>query len=169
MADPGRRRLVSRLGALGVLALVGGCGFRPLYGAGTPAAALRGRVEVAPLEGAAGFALRERLVEILGAPQAADYRLEVALDFDEEGAAITRENITTRFNVLGTAAYRLVPLDGGAPVTGTLSEITGYSAPASRTASAFAALAAARDAQARLARRLAERIARRLALSAVAA
>ncbi len=161
-----RRRLVTGGLLLGA-ALSAGCGFRPLYGEGSPAAALRGEVEVAVIEGQAGFALRERLVERLGAAETPRFRLEVVLDFDEEGVAITQENVTTRFDVLGTAAWRLVPLDGAdAPVTGTQTALTGYSAPASRTASAFAALAAARDAQMRLARTLADQIARRLALGA---
>lgn len=162
-----RRRLLSQLALLSAAALATGCSFRPLYGAGSPAAAMLGQVEVAPIEGAAGFALRERLIERLGPARSPRYRLEVALEFAQEGVAITRENITTRFNVAGAAAYRLVPLAGGAPAaSGTLTALTGYSAPASRTASAFAALAASRDAEARLARTLAERIVLRLALAA---
>ena len=48
----------------------------------------------------------------------------------------------------------------------TVRAITGYSAPESETASAFASLAAQRDAERRLAVELADRIVQRLALSA---
>ena len=81
--------------------------------------------------------------------------------------ALTQENFTTRFNVVGTAAFRLVPLDGGPPALAEeVRAITGYSAPASATASAFATLAAEDDAQARLARLLADQIVQRLAVTA---
>ena len=83
------------------------------------------------------------------------------------GVALTQQNVTTRFDVVGTASYTLVPLAGGPPVaSGVVRSITGYSAPASPGASAFAAQAALEDAEHRLAVMLADGIVQRLALSA---
>jgi LPS-assembly lipoprotein len=151
------------------LLALAGCGFQPLYGEGSPAAEMVGRVAVAPLdgEGEAGFALRERLTERLGPATAPTHRLEVDLELESEGVALTQDDLTTRFNVTGVAAFALVPLAGGPPaVAGEVRSVTGYSAPASRAASAFATLVAEEDAEERLARALADQIAQRLALSA---
>jgi LPS-assembly lipoprotein len=157
----------SRRALLAAAAPVAACGFTPLYGTGAPAARMAGRVVVPPLEGAPGFELREELTGRLGPPSAPTHRLEVALDLDQTGVALTEENFTTRYNVVGTAGYRLVPLAGGPPVlSGEVRAITGYSAPASETASAFASLSAGRAAERRLARQLAEEILQRLALAA---
>lgn len=150
---------------IGLLALAA-CGFRPLYGEGEPAAAMAGRVEVAMLDGAPGFAMRERLTQRLGPPTAATHRLETTLTLRRTGVALTQENVTTRYDVSGTAGYRLVPLAGGPPVTaGTVRTVTGYSVPASAASDAFASRAAERDAEERLAVTLADQIVERLALT----
>jgi LPS-assembly lipoprotein len=154
--------------AVALVALVGlaGCGFRPLYGEGEPAAAMGGRIEVALLDGAPGFAMRERLTQRLGAASAATHRLETTLVLERTGVALTQENVTTRYDVSGVATYRLVPLAGGPPVTaGTVRTVTGYSVPAEAASSAFASRAAERDAEERLAVTLADQIVERLALT----
>jgi LPS-assembly lipoprotein len=162
-SDAAPRRAVLVFG----LAALAGCGFRPLYGEGSPAAEMLGRVAVEPLEGDAGFALRQRLVERLGPATAPTHRLEVDLDLEQEGVALTQEDVTTRFNVVGTAAFRLLPLAGGPPAAeGEVRSVTGYSAPAARTSAAYATLVAEEDAEARLARTLADQIVQRLALTA---
>lgn len=160
-----RRALLAGLAILPML--VAGCGFEPLYDPGGPAAGMLGRVAVAPLDGAAGFALRERLTQRLGVADAAAYQLEIDLEVRQSEAAITRDAFVTRFNVVGEADFRLVPAGGGAPVLADrVRAITGYSAPASETSSAFAARVAMQDAEARLARTLADLIMARLALAA---
>ena len=153
-------------GGLGALAL-GGCGFQPLYDEGAAPSRMAGRVEVSIVEGGPGFALRERLTERLGPATAPAYRLDVTLRLTRTGVALTQKNVTTRFDVIGTAEYTLVPLAGGTPVaSGVVRSITGYSAPESETASAFASRAAEQDADHRLAIVLADSILQRLALSA---
>ena len=153
---------------LALLALAG-CGFRPLYGEGEPAVAMTGRIVVAQLEGAPGFTMRERLTQRLGAPTAATHRLETTLALNRTGVALTQENVTTRYDVTGTATWRLVPLAGGPPVSaGSVRTVTGYSAPADEASSAFASRAAERDAGQRLAVTLADQIVERLALSSAA-
>jgi LPS-assembly lipoprotein len=157
---------------LGLLSLPGcaaltACGFQPLYGEGTPARATQGRVEVRTDAGAEGFLMRERLVQLLGPPSSPSHLLEVELEIETEGTALTRENVTTRFDVIGLARYRLFPVDGGpAVIDDEARAVAGYSAPESETASAFAARAAEADARTRVVRTLAERIAERLALRA---
>ena len=146
---------------------VAACGFTPLYDAGTPAAGMAGRVEVGVIDGAAGLAMRERLVNRLGPPQAATHRLVVDLEFDTTGVALTRESVTTRFDVVGRANFALVPVDGGPPVLGDeLRAVSGVSAPDLPSATAFAVESATRDARRRLAVMLADRILMRLAIEA---
>ena len=155
------------LAALAAAALLAACGFTPLYAPGGPAAAMGGRIEVAVIEGAPGFAMREELTGRLGPATAPTHRLDVTLDLEQTGVALTQQDVTTRYNVTGTADYALVPLDGGPPVAGgTVRALTGYSTPETVSASAFASLAAERDAERRLAVDLADRIVQRLALSA---
>jgi LPS-assembly lipoprotein len=157
----------SRRAVLAAYASAAGCGFTPLYGPGAPATRMAGKVEVGVIDGAPGFALRERLTGRLGAPTAATHRLDVDLEITRSGVALTQENVTTRFDVVGTAGYALVPLAGGPPVaSGVVRSITGYSAPESPGASAFAAQAALEDAERRVAAMLADGIVQRLALSA---
>ncbi len=158
-----RRTLLAGLGSLGLA----GCGFAPLHAPGSPAEAIAGRVAVEAIDGSAGFAMRERLVTRLGPAMDETHRLAVSLRLDEVGVAITQQDVTSRFDVIAVATYALYPLGATEPVlTGETRAVTGYSAPSSSTASAFAILSARRDAEERLAVLLAERIARRLAIDA---
>lgn len=158
-----RRRLLGALAALPLAA----CGFEPLYDPAGPGAAVAGRVEVDVIESTAGFALRERLVDRLGLPDAPTHRLAVSLDLRQVGVAITEDDVTSRYDVIGEAAWRLFPLGESAPaLAGATSATTGYSAPDSSAASGFAVLSARRDAEDRLALTLADRIAQRLAVDA---
>jgi LPS-assembly lipoprotein len=154
--------------ALAVLGLaLAGCGFQPLYDPGSPAAEMLGRVEVAPMNGRVGFEMRERLIRRLGPASDAEYLLEVDLDLRREGVAITQKNITTRYNVIGNAEFRLMPIAGGAAVLkGDVFSLTGYSAPDDETTTAFASRAAEKAAETRLALTLADQIVTRLALGA---
>jgi LPS-assembly lipoprotein len=158
----------SRPGALLLaLPLLAACGFEPLYAPGAPAARMQGRVEIPVVDGAAGFVMRERLTEHLGAATAPTHRLEIDLELERVGVALTTDDVTTRYNVVGVADFRLVPLAGGPPVLADeLRSITGYSAPVSQTSLAFASRAAEQDAERRLARLLADRIVERLAIAA---
>jgi LPS-assembly lipoprotein len=147
--------------------LLSACGFEPLYDPAGPAEAVSGRVEVGVIQGAPGFTMRERLVERLGLPEATQYRLAVDLAFQKQGVAITQKDVTSRFDVTGTAVWTLIPIGSDrAALSGEERATTGYSAPTSDTSSAYAILSAQRDAEERLAVVLADRIARRVALAA---
>ena len=153
------------LGAAGFA--LAGCGFSPLYGEGEPAREVLGRVDVGLIEGEPGFEMRRRLVERLGYPESPTHRLEVDLELRRAGVALTDENVTTRFNIVGEADYVLVPLNGGDPVRfDSVISTTGFSAPDSSTSVAFAVQSAQRDAERRVAVTLADQIALRLAVSA---
>lgn len=160
----------SRAGLCAALVLglgVGACGFTPLYDPGTEARAMRGTVAVEVIPGAAGFTLREQLENRLGVAADPAYRLEVDLDLVTSGIALTTGNVTTRFEVIGTAEFVLVPMDGGAPVLGDeVQAVASFSAPESQSVSAFASRVAERNAELRVARTLADRIATRIVLNA---
>lgn len=160
-------RRCGRRAVLGLLLALGGCGFEPLYAPGSAALGEIGRIAVAPIEGEPGFLMRERLTERLGDSAVPDYRLDVTLSLVRHGVALTEQDYTTRYNLTGTATYKLTPIAGGAPVaTGRITTFTGYSAPQSENASAFASLSAEQDAERRLARTLADQILLELAVTA---
>ncbi|MEO1000412.1 MAG: LPS assembly lipoprotein LptE [Pseudomonadota bacterium] len=156
-----RRRL---LGGLALLPLAG-CGFEPVYGEGAPAATLRGGIAIGQVEGQgrAAFFMRERLERRFGDAADPAYTLDAAFQFTTSGLAITQDNDITRFNMVGTATWRLTPRGTAeAAATGDVEGFTAYSA----TASVFATRTARRDAEKRLAEDLAERIAIRVAVAA---
>lgn len=161
-----RRRRAGLPGAALALVLLAACGFEPLYDPAGPAAGAAGRVDIGVIDGQPGFAMRDRLVARLGLAQGATHRLDVDLSFDKSGVAITEKDVTSRFDITGTADWKLTPLAGDRPVlSGTETAVTGYSAPTSETSSAFAILSAQRSAEERLAETLADRIAQRVAVA----
>ncbi len=152
---------------LALMLTLGACGFQPLYAPGTPAVGMLGRIAVDPIEGAEpAFEMRERLTERLGDADVADYRLKVTLRLSSRGVALTQQDYTTRYNVTGTATYQLFAAGESSPVqSGDVQSFTGFSAPESETASAFASRSAEEDAELRLARTLADQIVMELAIT----
>lgn len=156
-----------RAGALAGLLALAACGFEPLYDPAGPAAAVAGRVDVAVIPGTTGYLMRERLVERLGAGGTPTHRLAIDLKLSQVGVALTEDDVTSRFDVVGVAEWKLVPIAGTVPVMAEEARaVSGYSAPTSATTSAFAILSARRDAEERLALVLADRIAQRIAVEA---
>ncbi|MEM1129077.1 MAG: LPS assembly lipoprotein LptE [Pseudomonadota bacterium] len=136
-----------RRGVLLSLAALAGCGFTPAYAPGGPGAALNNQVVVRPPEGFYEFDLGQHLENRLGPPAVAVYGLAFTLQTDSERVAITEEQDTNRFNIVGTASYRLYNLAGDQTVTrGSVSSFTSYSA----TGTTVATNAAERDAYRRL-------------------
>ncbi|WP_111430129.1 LPS assembly lipoprotein LptE [Rhodobacteraceae bacterium DSL-40] len=162
-----RRGFLMRAGLAGLAPLLSACGFEPMYGEGSPARAIFGQVAVDVIPSAEGYTLRERLIERLGPAERATHRLEVDLEVETVGVTLTTTNVTTRFDVIGVATYRLIPIGGARPVfEDRVRAIAGFSAPESETASAFASRAAEENAIVRVTRQLADDIVQRLALDA---
>ena len=139
------------------------CGFEPVYGPGSAASRLDGAITVAQIDGPMGFVARKRLTERLGTADRARFRVDVEIEVDSDGLAISQTNQITRYNLTGTATYNVVSLAAGLPVeTGTARAFAAYSA----TASPFATRVAEKDARARLAVSLADQIASQIAATA---
>lgn len=157
MSSSDRRAFLLGLSALSLLP--GGCGFAPAYGTGGAAEGLRGRVRVADPTDRDTFQLFNRLEDRLGRPEAPIYDLAVGLNTKTESTAITTQQETTRYDVIGTADFTLTDRRSGRQVAkGTVRNFTGYSA----TGSTVATLTAKRNAFDRLMVGLADQIVTRL-------
>jgi LPS-assembly lipoprotein len=148
------------------LASLTACGLRPVYGGGSHGAVAQalGNVEVAPIEGKAGWLVRNALNDRLSAMSGGSgprYKLVVKLDDDISGfglradAAITRERRTLR------ARYQLVDEATGAQI---LDDTAGSDAGIDVTSSEYATIAAEDTALERLSQTVADQIVTRLAL-----
>ena len=138
---------------LSALALVAGCGFAPAYAPGGAGSALMGR------DTRATYLLTQEIETRLGRPANPRYALIPVVTLNTQAMAINRNNVASRFNLLGTVAYSLRDLETGAIVTsGDVTSFTGYSA----TGTTVAVQAAERDAEARLMAILADQLLIRL-------
>ena len=135
------------------LVLLSGCQLQPLYGGGVngPVQSTMAAVQVAPIEGQAGWlmgnALRDRLET--GQNVAPRYRLEVRLD-----DSVARERRTLR------ARYQLVEISTGTVV---LDATAGSDAGIDVVGSEYATIAAERSALERLSGIVADQIVARVA------
>ena len=151
---------------LACLALLGGCGLQPMYaggGNGAVAQALAG-VAVEPIEGQAGWLLRNALVDRLRAGAEAGgarYRLEVRLDDRLEGLGLLSNDTIARERRTLRARYQLIDTAGGAIV---LDATAGSDAGVDVVSSEYATIAAEQTALENLARVVADQIVARLAL-----
>ena len=156
MSWPERRNFLLILPAA---ALAAACGFQPAYAPGGRGATLRDRVVVqAPLT-EESYLLTRNLEEWLGRPAPAEFRLDYDLVTVTEGQAITANNETTRYSIVGQADYVLTRVaDGEILASGNVRNFSGYSA----TGSTVQTLAGERDARQRLMVILADQIVTRL-------
>ncbi|WP_422002502.1 LPS assembly lipoprotein LptE [Roseovarius mucosus] len=141
------------------LALLAGCGFAPAYGPGGAGTALMGRVIVEAPDTRASYLLTQEIETRLGRPANPRYALIPVVTLNTQAMAINRNNVASRFNLLGTVAYSLRDLETGVIVTSSeVTSFTGYSA----TGTTVAVQAAERDAEARLMAILADQVLTRL-------
>ena len=152
--------------ALTLLAL-GGCGLRPMYAGGSQGAVattLRS-VTVAPIEGQAGWLVRNKLIDRLGesgsGPMA--YRLDVTLDDRITSFGIRGDRAATQERRTLRARYQLVETRSGTVV---LDATAGSDAGIDIVSSEYATVAAEQTALENLSNILADQIAARLALYA---
>ena len=151
--------------ALALLLALSACGLRPLYSGGSTGAVaqtLRG-VEVAPIEGRAGWLVRTALEDRLDRRGAARYRLVVELDDQITGFGIRRDNAVTRERRSLRARYRLVDAELG---TVLLDATAGTDAGVDVVSSEYATVAAEQTALERLSVEIADQIVARIGLYA---
>jgi LPS-assembly lipoprotein len=159
------RRLPLLLLSLASLALAG-CGLKPLYaggGSGEVAAAL-GQIEVAPIEGKAGWLVANALRDRLGAAPAggaARYRLQIKLDDQITGLALRRDDSVARERRTLRARYQLVELGQGGVV---LDATAGSDAGIDVVGSDYATIAGEATALERLSQTVADQILMRVAV-----
>lgn len=141
---------------------VAACGFTPAYGPGGGAQTLNHSIEVRAPESRMDYLMTRQLEERLGRSDAPDYLLDYSLTASEERIAITANNITRRFNLVGSADFTLTARDGTVIIKGNEESFVGYSA----TGTTVATRAARSDAEQRLTTILADRIVTRLIAAA---
>jgi LPS-assembly lipoprotein len=154
--------------ALGLsLIALSGCGLRPLYeggGSGAVAHALRS-VAVAPIDGQAGWLMRNKLVDRLGvgAEGTPSYRLDVTLNDNITAFGLRSDRAATQERRTLRARYQLVSLSNGQVV---LDATAGSDAGIDIVSSEYATVAAEQTALENLTDIVADQIAARLALYA---
>ncbi|MEO6152004.1 MAG: LPS assembly lipoprotein LptE [Croceibacterium sp.] len=151
--------------ALGVA--LTGCGLQPMYAGGShgPVAQGLAAVEVAPIEGKAGWlvrnAVRDRLAQG-GSAGIARYRLDILLDDKLEGLGLLTDETVGRERRTLRARYQLVDTrDGAIMVDATAGSDAGIDVVSSE----YATIAAENTALENLAGDVADRIVARLALA----
>lgn len=146
-----RRRQLLRAGmALGGLATLAGCGFRPVYGTlgGAGAEEELAAIDVSVIAEREGQQLRTYLIRMLnprGRPADPAYRLNVTLTESVANLAVQDGRSGTRRNLTMTAQYTLAPLGEGEGTSGRVRTITSFN----RQNDEFATLSAERDARER--------------------
>lgn len=157
-----RLRLGFAIGGLAAAAaLLGGCGFTPMYANPRAVAGLAG-VEVIEPKGRLGHLLHEDLDDALGRDKGAApaYRLELAVDQTRGARGLTLQDVSRYYDVGVTVRYTLRAVaDGKVVDTGEVSTQVSYD----DSGQAYADIMAAQDAQARAASDAARRIQLRLA------
>lgn len=160
-------RLARLLSALVILAAPSGCGLRPLYSGGNQGAVAQSlrAIEVAPIEGKAGWLVRNAITDRLAAVDGASprYRLQVRLDDEITGFGVRSDDAITRERRTLRARYQLVDI---ASNTVMIDATAGSDAGIDVASSEYATIAAEDTALERLAQTVADQIISRLALSA---
>jgi LPS-assembly lipoprotein len=148
--------------------LLAACGLQPMYagGASGPVAQGLANIDVPPIEGKAGWLVRNALVDRLGTPRArapdnVRYRLDVRLDDKLEGLGLLSDDTIGRERRTLRARYQLVDVASGAVV---VDATAGSDAGIDVVSSEYATIAAEQTALENLSKQVADRIVTRLAL-----
>lgn len=157
---------MKRLAALALPLAMAACGLQPMYaggGSGSVAQGLSG-IAVSPIEGKAGWLMRNALSDRLGNGSAASstrYRLDVRLDDKLEGLGLLSNDTIARERRTLRARYQLVDLASGEIV---LDATAGSDAGIDVVSSEYATIAAEQSALENLSRDVADRIVSRVAV-----
>jgi LPS-assembly lipoprotein len=140
------------------------CGLRPLYSGGGSgkAATMLSTVSVGPIEGRAGWLVRNAIVDRIGDNGgSARYRLDVVLDDQIEGFGIRSDRSTTRERRQLRARYQLIDTSADATLIDTTA---GSDVGIDVVNSEYATIAAEQTALERLANTIADQIVTRIAV-----
>jgi len=154
----------SWLVALALVAVVAGCGFRPLHERGTAGApAVLAAIEINNIAGRRGQKLRNLLLDRLnphGAPRVPLYVLTIVLSESKGGLGVRKDAFATRAFLTVKAGFSLVRagLQEGGRFAGSTSSTNFYNIVQSE----FATLAAEEDARDHALRAIADEIRRRI-------
>lgn len=150
--------------ALLALAALSGCGLTPLYGGGAagPVRSTLAEIEVAPIEGQAGWLVANAVQDRLAPERAASprFRLEIRLDDQILGLGVRKDDSVARERRTLRARFQLVDLATGAVV---LDATAGSDAGIDVVGSEYATIAAERSALERLSGIVADQIVARIA------
>lgn len=148
------------------LVALSACSLSPMYAGGSSGAVAQSlaAIEVAPIEGRAGWLLRSALEERFsaGGQASPQYRIEVRLDDQLEGLAVLRDDTISRERRTLRARYQLIDLSTGDII---LDATDGSDAGIDVVSSEYAVIAAEQTAGENLSRDLAQRIVTRVALA----
>ena len=147
--------------------LLASCGLQPLYSGGSTGvvATTLGSVSVGPIEGKAGWLMRNALNDRLRADEnnSARYRLVVALDDNIEGFGVRADDTVTRERRTLRARYQLIDNATGTTV---VDATAGSDAGIDVVSSEYATIAGENSALENLSQRVADQIVTRLSLYA---
>jgi len=148
---------------LGFLPLMA-CGFEPVYGTGTPANRIIGKIDVEVSNGRNAFELRDRLIERLGALEGPPtYLLKYTSNIESKNLTISKDNDVTRYTLKGVTNFDLVDMTSKKVIyNNKIASNTAYSA----TAGTYPTAIAERDANVRLSRDMADKIVTLLLITA---
>lgn len=156
---------MKRVGILAGALLLSACGLKPIYSGGASGQVAQGlaAVEVAAIEGKAGWLVRNALVDRLGAAGRVTprYRLDVRLDDKLEGLGLLSDDTIGRERRTLRARYQLIDTASGVVV---LDAAAGSDAGIDVVSSEYATIAAEQTALENLAKVLADRIMARVSL-----
>ena len=158
---------MKKLAALLLPFALAACGLQPMYAGGGNGAVARGLagVDVSPIEGKAGWLVRNALVDRLGASRGdnggARYRLDIRLDDKLEGLALLSNDTIGRERRTLRARYQLVDVTSGRIV---LDASDGSDAGIDVVSSEYAVIAAENTALENLAKDVADRIVTKVAV-----
>lgn len=161
------KKLVALLLPIALTSMLAACGLQPMYAGGGKGAVAQGlaSIDVSPIEGKAGWLVRNALVDRLGAADGkngtARYRLDIRLDDKLEGLALLSDDTIGRERRTLRARYQLVDLSGGQIV---LDASDGSDAGIDVVSSEYAVIAAENTALENLSKDIADRIVTKVAL-----
>ena len=156
---------MKRAAALLLLALpLSACGLRPLYSGGSSGAAssMLSNVSVGPIDGRAGWLVRNAIVDRIGDQGGGGrYRLDIKLDDQIEGFGIRADRTTTRERRQLRARYQLIDsVDNRMLIDATAASDIGIDVVNSE----YATIAAEQTALERLSETIADQIVARVAM-----